>query len=63
MITLFTILTVFGIGVLIIGSAIAVAAVIFTAAGWLAGIAFSALEAILAVYVIIYLIKAVSEAF
>ena len=63
MITLMTLLGIFAFIVLIIGLAIAIAAVIFTVAGWLAGIAFSALEAILAVYVIWYLIKAVAKSF
>ena len=63
MVTLIVILGIFAFAVLLLGLAIAIAAIIFTAAGWLAGIIFSALEAILGVYIILCIIKACLSAF
>lgn len=51
------------VAAVVIAAAVALAGFIFTVLGWLAGIAISALEAILGVWLIVKLIKAVAESF
>lgn len=49
------------VAAVVIAAAVALAGFIFTVLGWLAGIAISALEAILGVWLVVKLIKAVAE--
>ena len=51
------------VAAVVIAAAVALAGFIFTVLGWLAGIAISALEAILGVWLIVKLIKAVAGSF
>ena len=58
----FTLIGVLVVAAVVIAAAVALAGFIFTAVGWLAGIAISALEAILGVWLIVRMIRAVAKA-
>ena len=63
MITVLVMLGLFSLGIILIALAVGVAVLIFTAAGWIAGVVVSILEAVLAAKLVLYMIKIVSEAF